>query len=319
MQPLHRLTSWIRDYTQDPRHSARLTLHEFSWYQLCTALDTVDDTEEAMRAYLSGDFPVDCGEQYLRIYGILQALYVQQDSLNDLITAVHPATQIKVKDLLKDVRLARNWSVGHPTHAGPRGGPYSTNAIVRSSMRKEGFQLHSHPRPAHGVFRYVDVIGLIEKQNEQTNRILSEVIEYLRQQDEAHRSQFREVKMKSTFDQVSYAFEKIFEEHRGDSAQILSGWAVRHLQAALDQFEKLLTDRGLTRDSYDSVKYLYKDIEHPLTQLTKYISNEPSEIASDESAVVFADALQGYFDRLRGIAIEIDDEYSSEPEGVSHG
>ena len=39
---------------------------------------------------------------------------------------------------------------------------------------------------------------------------------------------------------------------------------------------------------------------------------------SDQSAAVFADALQGYFDRLRVIALEIDEEYSSVPVGVSH-
>lgn len=161
MQSLHELTSWIRNYTQDPRHQPRLMSDEFSWHQLCAALDTVDDTEEAKRAYLSGDFPANCGEQYLRIYGILQALYVQQDSLHNLINAVHPTTTIKVKDLLKDGRLARHRSVGHPTHTGPRGGPFSTNAIVRNSIRKEGFQLLSYPRTAHGVFQPVNVIALI--------------------------------------------------------------------------------------------------------------------------------------------------------------
>jgi len=318
MQPLYQLTSWIRDYTQDPRHQAWLMSDEYSWYQLCAALDTVDDTEEAKRAYLGGDFPTDCGEQYLRIYGILQALYVQQDSLHDLINTIHPTTQIKVKDLLKDVRLARHRSVGHPTHAGPRGGPFSTNAIIRHTIRKEGFQLLSYPRTAHGVFQPVDLIALIEQQTEQTNRILLEVIEELRKQEEAHRSQYRDVKMTSALGSVSYAFEKIFEELRKDSARVLSGWAVEQLQAAVDQFDKLLNDRGLTRDSYDSIKYLYKNVEHPLAQLTKYISNEPSEIVSDQSAIVFADALQGYFDKLRGIAMEIDKEYASVPEGVSN-
>jgi hypothetical protein len=318
MKPLYRLTTWIRDYTQDPRHQARLMSDEFSWYQLCAALDTVDDTEEAMRAYVTGEFPAANGEQYLRIYGILQALYVQQDALNDLINAVHPTSQIKVKDLLKDIRLARHRSVGHPTHTGPRGGPFSTNAIVRHTIRKEGFQLLSYPHTAHGVFQPVNLIALIEQQSEETNQILLEVIEDLRKQEAAHRSKFRDLKMKSALDQVSYAFEKIFEELRKDSIRALSAWAVGHLQRALDQFEKLLLDRGLTRDSYDSIKYLYLDIGHPLAQLRRYISDEPSEIASDPSAVVFAEALQGYFARLRVIALEIDEEYSSEPEGVSH-
>jgi hypothetical protein len=163
------------------------------------------------------------------------------------------------------------------------------------------------------------VLGLIEKQSEETNRILSEVIEDLRKQDEAHRSQFRDVKMTSALHNVSYAFEKTFEELRKDSVRALSRWAVGHLRTSLDQFENQLIERGLTKDSYDSIKYLCLDIEHPLAQLTKYISKEPSEIMSDQSAVVFAEALGGHFDKLRVIALEIDEEYSSVPEGVSHG
>jgi hypothetical protein len=127
-------------------------LDEFSWYQLCTALDTVDDADEAIGAYLSSAFPTAVGERYLRIYGLLQSLYVQQDSLHDLINAVHPTTTIKVRDLLQDVRRARHRSVGHPTHTGPRGGPFSTHAIVRHSMRKEGFELLSFRTALTGYF-----------------------------------------------------------------------------------------------------------------------------------------------------------------------
>jgi hypothetical protein len=281
-------------------------------------LDTVDDTEEAMTAYVDNDFPTGNGERYLRYYGVLQAMFVQQDSLDDLIKAVHPVAEISVKDILKDVREARNRSVGHPTHL-KRGGIMFTQAIIQNSMRKDGFRLISYPERNGQLFQFIPVIALIAKQKEEAARVPSEVIEDLRQREETHRSEFRDVKVRSALDRVTYAFEKIFEEHRRDSVHILSGWAVSHLQTALDQFEKLLNERGLTRDSYDSVKYLYKDIEHPLAQLTKYISNEPSEVASDESAIVFTDALQGYFDRLRGIAIEIDEEYASAPEGVSHG
>jgi len=53
-----------------------------------------------------------------------------------------------------------------------------------------------------------------------------------------------------------------------------------------------------------------------LAELRKFVSNEPSEIASSKSAVVFTEALHAYFDELRQIATEIDDEYASEPEPV---
>lgn len=61
---------------------------------------------------------------------------------------------------------------------------------------------------------------------------------------------------------------------------------------------------------------LYDQIEHPLTELTKFVGREPSEILSNKSAVVFAEALQSYFDELRQIAGEIDQEYAAAPEPV---
>lgn len=50
--------------------------------------------------------------------------------------------------------------------------------------------------------------------------------------------------------------------------------------------------------------------------LNKILYKEPCEIPSKKAATVFADALRSYFDQLREIAREIDEEYASEPEPV---
>jgi len=85
------------------------------------------------------------------------------------------------------------------------------------------------------------------------------------------------------------------------------------LQQSVDAFAQLLAQRGLSVDLYDSIKHLYKDIAHPLVELRKFIFKEPSGILSNKSAVVFSEALQSYFEQLRHIAHEIDEEYASEP------
>jgi hypothetical protein len=315
MPTLRELSTWIRDYGQDPRHQFRLLANEFVWSQLWTALDIIDDVESALVAYTENEFPTEVGEKYLRIYGIMLALFLQQDALDDLIKAIHPSKKISVKDILKDIREARKASIGHPTRMG-RKGMLWTHGIVQHSLRKEGFELISYPKWDGETFTHVPVQELIEKQRAEAARILAEVVEELREQDKAHRAQFRETKIVQLFNQVSYAFEKIFEElHRG-SGPILSNWAVDHLYKTLDDFEKLLKERGIALDSYDSIKYLYQKIEHPLTELRKFIKGERSEVLSDGSAAVFAEALQHYFSELRGIAIEIDEEYSSEPDPV---
>jgi hypothetical protein len=320
MATLYDLIRWVRDHVGDPRHQPRLMADEFCWHQLCAAMDTIDDTDSAVTGYLDHEFPSDTGEKYLRVYGILQGLFLQQDALIELIKTIRPVKNIQPKDLLTgvliDIRGARNKSVGHPTKLG-RKAPFSTHAIVQHSMRKDGFELMSYPKQNGQVFQSVPVLELIEKQRAETYRILSEVVEDLRAQEEAHRMQFREVKLMAVFNQVSYAFEKIFEELRRDSMPVMGTWGVRHLRTSLDDFEKLLKERGLKVDSYDAVKYLYSELEHPLTEITKFLHREKSEIASYKSAIVFADALRSHFEDLRNLAREIDEDYESEPEPVN--
>jgi hypothetical protein len=315
MPSMRELSRWIRDYCGDPKHRQRLMADRFTWHQLCTAMDIIDDVESAIDAYLTNDFPRDIGERYLRVYGILQGLFLQQDALSDLIKTVHPARAIRQNDVLKDIREARNASVGHPTQL-KRHGTLSTHGIVQNSMGKEGFDLLSYPDPSGKLFQHVPVRQLIEQQRAETARILTEVIDELRAKEEAHRAQFREAKLVEAFSLASYAFEKIFEGIRRRSIS-LDQWAVDHLQQTLDDFEKQLQQRGLSIQIYDSIQYLYDEIAHPLAELKKYILRQQSEILSDKSAVVFAEALHGYFDRLREMAGEIDEEYASAPEPIT--
>jgi hypothetical protein len=315
MPTMRELSRWIRNYGQDRRQQARLLPDKFVWHQLWTAMDIIDDVESAMTAYLGNDFPEATGEKYLRIYGVLQGLFIQQDALVDLIKAIHPSKDIRLKDVLSDVREARNASVGHPTQMKRKGVLYA-HGIVQNSMRKNGFELLSYPQLDSKVFQHVPVQELIEKQRGEAIRILSEVAEELRAQEEAHRAQFREVKLIDVFNHVSYAFEKIFEEIRVGAAPNLGGWAVGCLRKSLDDFAELLKARGVSVEAYDSIEYLYELIEHPLVQLTKFVTNESSEILSIQSARVFADALRSHFHDLRSLAEEIDREYAAAPEPV---
>lgn len=312
---------WIRDYVGDPRHVSRFMADEFSWNQLCTAMDIIEDTDSAIDAYLQHDFPRDTGEQYLRIYGILQGLYLQQDALVELVNAIRPVESINPMDVLTDglnrIRGARNKAIGHPTKHG-RSAPFSTHAIVQHTMRKEGFSLSSYPNRGGKPFQDIPILKLIEKQRRETARILSEVVEDLRARERSHREQFREVKLMQAFHNVSYAFEKVFEELRAGSPVRMGTWGVDHMRTALNGFEKELQARGLSIETFDSIKYLYRDqIEYPLNELRKFLHAEPSDIASNRSAMVFADALQSYFNELREIAEGIDEEYASEPKSVA--
>src|SRR5260370_29519590 len=225
MATMRELSRWIRDYGHNPRHLTRLMSNRFIWHQLWTAMDIIDDVESALTAYVENEFPSDLGEKYLRVYGAMQGLFIQQDALLDLIKAIHPARAIRLNDVLKDIREVRNASVGHPTNLN-RKGVLSAHGIVQNSMRKDGFDLLSYPEKDGKMFQHVPVLELIEKQRAEAVRILSEVVEDLREQEREYREQFREIKLRAVFNGVSYAFEKIFEEVRPGSTFIMGSWGV---------------------------------------------------------------------------------------------
>ena len=129
-------------------------------------------------------------------------------------------------------------------------------------------------------------------------------------------TQFHRAKLKKTFDEVWYSFEKIVGEVRGDSELVIAKQAVNQLQISLNQFENLLTERGLSIDSYDSIKYLYQEIEHPLSELRRYFMKEPSEILTDKAGVVYVNALKASFLGLIDIAEGMDNKHSSIPKSA---
>ena len=126
-------------------------------------------------------------------------------------------------------------------------------------------------------------------------------------------TQFHEGTLKKAFDEVSYSLEEILAEVRGDSKLVLAKQAVNQLQISLNQFENLLKERQCTIDSYDEIKYLYQEIEHPLSELRRYFMKEQSEILTDKAAVVYVNALSASFRRLMDIAQKMDTEHSSVP------
>ncbi|HWN74164.1 MAG TPA: hypothetical protein VNO13_00370 [Candidatus Udaeobacter sp.] len=133
----------------------------------------------------------------------------------------------------------------------------------------------------------------------------------LKTQVDAPQEQFLAAKLRKAFDEVSYSFEKILGEVRGDSNLVLAKQAVNQLQISLNQFENLLKEGGVTVGSCDSIKYLYQEIEHPLSELRRYFMKEPSEILTDKAGVVYVNALKASFRRLMDIADEMDEGHSS--------
>jgi hypothetical protein len=115
---------------------------------IATALDTLGDTSAAIHAYAVSEVNGKA-ELYLLMYGVLQALYLQQDSafwlckFLDLTPAAGfktPGAWTRTVPALDAARTARNNSLGHPVRR-DKGGPLASFFLVQHSLDAEGFQL----------------------------------------------------------------------------------------------------------------------------------------------------------------------------------
>jgi hypothetical protein len=101
----------LRSFISCPPHQSFLLPDTRRWNMICAALDVLGDTEAALDAYL--DAPA-AGHPYINAYGLLQALYLQQDAVRHIFEAVDKA--FTPSEALKEVRRIRNETIGHPTN-----------------------------------------------------------------------------------------------------------------------------------------------------------------------------------------------------------
>jgi hypothetical protein len=279
------------------------------WRKLCSAMDVIEDTGMAVRSYSSGEDTGDKGNLYLRTYGVLQALVVQQDAVYDLCAVLGSSRAKGDFPELTNVRSARVSAVGHPTKK-QRGGD-GPHHLVQMSLSRGGFELVSFSS-GDPKFKHVSVVQLIREQEDGLGKILRGVIGDLKRNDAIHKAHFQGNKLAASFPHtLSYSFGKINEHIRGDTLAPMGVWGIEQVRKTVDDFRRGLEARGIQVGTYDSVEYLYELIEYPIDQLEAYLRGKHSEIPGSRAARVFSFFIEKHVDELRTIAIEIDDEFGS--------
>lgn len=126
LEGLKRAEQSVRDRFLDLGHE-RFETRE--WYRIVAALDNIGDTTIGIESFLV-DQTVDAdGPRYLRLFGVLQCVFTQQDSISLLSKKVGKATPsgeawIELRDL-------RNRVVGHPAE---RGGAVARMSLETGSL-----------------------------------------------------------------------------------------------------------------------------------------------------------------------------------------
>lgn len=310
MQDIGQLVDDIRELINRPRKKYALLQDQAMWAMLCSSMDAIEDTELCFDAFLTQEIDrADAGVKYVFVYGTLQALFVQQDAVQNFHEALNtPYTQ---DPSLKNIRDIRNDSVGHPTKRGGGQG-HSYNFISRVTLGSQGFRLmtidRARPQPR---FKDVNVRELITTQRDVFMDVLGNVIKTLENEEMEHRKKFAGKKLADAFQPTLYHLSKIFEailNPNSGHAQLGVGY-VDEILESIKAFKDGLKDREIL-EAYEGVTYTLEEVDYPLQELRTYFRNRAETHINEKDACIFATFVDVQVQGLCQIAEEIDKEYS---------
>ncbi len=161
------------------------------WNILCSAMDVIGDTTLAIQDFLDQGIGQDKGEKYLRLYGLLQAVYLQQDATMSLYKIIKRLfdTQNNLKDWEKFsvekwelLRRYRNLSVGHPIECKTFDkGATKRSFISRTSLSSDGFHVlvWDKVQNTKDRFEQVDLSALLKAYKLEAQSILLSIEKFL--------------------------------------------------------------------------------------------------------------------------------------------
>lgn len=246
----------------------------------------------------------------MNIYGVLQALFIQQDAVTHLSEAL--GLPYTVDPLITQIREIRNDSSGHPTKRGGGKGR-SFNHISRISMERHSFKLMTTYPNADPKFTDVNIPKLIESQRNILLNTLTGVIEKLKEEEMEHREAHRDKKLVDIFsNSIGYYCEKIAETLSGGLPPEFGASLVKSMIDSIHTFKSELESRGVLEAYEDSVGYYSELLEYPLNELHDYLINPPESKMNEKDAEIFLSFIRKNMDIMIQMAGEIDEEYETD-------
>jgi hypothetical protein len=165
----------VQRWMNQPPVRRRLRTQVARYNQLCSCIDTLRQTESAVEAFARFEGEIGSGGHFLALYGVLQALVLQQDAVCHLQEALGDVSKSVISNRqLQNVRTIRNWSVGHPTKVDRRDS-LSHHKIRRPRLGR-GFELVSAFDDGRQQYAYVSIADLVRTQKLALGRLLRKMI-----------------------------------------------------------------------------------------------------------------------------------------------
>ena len=106
---LFELVRKIRLHINEIQKQALLMEKIEKWFRITSALDVVEDTAYAIGFYQNQPYPSELGGKYLYTYGVLQALFMQQDAVESINAVLRNTKSIDWKTDYLDAYKVREF------------------------------------------------------------------------------------------------------------------------------------------------------------------------------------------------------------------
>src|SRR5258708_1549921 len=316
-QSVSELASQVRSYINDQRKKYELRQNSGLFSQLASSLDVIDDTEWAGAGFGSGQLGDSTGGLYLAIYGLLQAIFMQQDAVENLCESLGIPEKIKSYPHLFEIRELRNDSVGHPTKrdADRKKRRTSYLHISQMTMSRKGFDLISYFSDSTPTrFQTVDISALIADQRTYIAEILGKVVFQLNAEDKAHKAKFRMEKLRLIFpNSLDYNLEKVQESIFETKLAKFGAGNLASINGVIENFRQAVGKRNM--ELANSLQGDYELIEHAVGLMNSFFDSRQGTEASPAeilSARVWLHFIRTKIDDLKELAEEVDEDYMND-------
>lgn len=290
------------------------------WDQLWAAVDTIEDTCLAIENFLRDPNGLFIKNPYLATYGILQALFIQQDAVNYLKVSLFGSSKKidwrnkKYSELAK-IRQVRNETVGHPVEMKHKGSKskYTADEITsctidRLSLTKDGFRymLWMHSRTESKTIKFSEIIEL---QDKYLNAELELVMKEMQKEEKQHKEKFKGEKLGDllNFNEPSlYQIRHIYGVQWNDH---LAWPSFDHYHELYKILKKGLEDRyGKFGETLriPGTEQVIKKLDFIFSKINKFKSTGKFENYELE---VYIDALDTELNELKTHLVEVDKEF----------
>ncbi|WP_125226111.1 hypothetical protein [Leptospira barantonii] len=275
------------------------------WNAICVSMDLIGDTTNAIEEYLKLD---SSSIKYLAIYGILQALYLQQDALQYIYETLNLPFTLSPR--LREMRKIRNKVAGHPVNAWKKKFQ-SFHFISQMESSARFVQLLSIDAKTNDLeFEKIDIHQSIQTQLEELAIGLQTIISELNKENEKHKKEFKDVKIKTIIDNIMpYELGKIYESALGgDYPASMVLYSLGKIRTTLQAFTEELKKRNLL-GNLSGVDYLLTLFDHPIAVLEEHYQG--AKIVPSEDRFIYFFFVEKHLKELGEMAMQIDEEYTS--------